>query len=59
MKKQISGWGKNIFVNTNISFPKNLSQLKRDIRKTVLQEVWEGHTVIVLSIHKIRLLQLN
>ena len=36
MKKQISGWGKNTFVNTNIFFPKNLSQLKNNIKKNCI-----------------------
>ena len=36
MKKQISGWGKNIFVKTNIFFPKNLSELKKNIRKNCI-----------------------
>ncbi len=36
MKKQISGWGKNIFVNTNVFFPKNLSQLKKIIKKNCI-----------------------
>ncbi len=33
MKKQISGWGKNISINSNIVFPENLNQLKRQIKK--------------------------
>ena len=36
MKKKISGWGKNTFVNTNISFPKNLSQLKKSIKASCI-----------------------
>ena len=36
MKKQISGWGKNTFVNSNIFFPKNLSQLKKNIKRNCI-----------------------
>ena len=36
MKKQISGWGKNTFVNTNVFFPKNLRQLKNNIKKNCI-----------------------
>lgn len=36
MKKQISGWGKNTFVNTNIFFPENLSQLRKNIKKSCI-----------------------
>ena len=36
MKKQISGWGKNISSNVNISFPKNLNQLKKKIKKNCI-----------------------
>ena len=36
MKKQISGWGKNTFVNSNIFFPKNLTQLKKNIKKNCI-----------------------
>ena len=33
MKRQLSGWGKNILINTNVFFPKNLSELKRNIKQ--------------------------
>tara|TARA_B100000676_G_C18031383_1_gene818928 strand:+ start:393 stop:1694 length:1302 start_codon:yes stop_codon:yes gene_type:complete len=36
MKKQISGWGRNTIVSTNIFFPKNLSQLKKNIKKSCI-----------------------
>ena len=36
MKKQISGWGKNTFVKTNIFFPKNLSELKKNIKNNCI-----------------------
>jgi decaprenylphospho-beta-D-ribofuranose 2-oxidase len=33
MKNYISGWGRNIFSIANISYPKNLKQLKKKIKK--------------------------
>lgn len=32
MKKRLSGWGKNILINTNIFYPKNLYELKRNMQ---------------------------
>ena len=36
MKKKISGWGKNIASYANISFPKNLKELKKEIKKNCI-----------------------
>ena len=47
MKKIISGWGRNTPSESNISFPKNLKELKKEIKKIVLLEVSVGPTVIV------------
>ena len=33
MKKRISGWGRNTASDANISFPKNLKELKKEIKK--------------------------
>jgi decaprenylphospho-beta-D-ribofuranose 2-oxidase len=36
MKKKISGWGRNITSDVNISFPKNLKELKKEIKKNCI-----------------------
>ena len=36
MKNRISGWGKNTFANTNIFFPKNINELKKNIKKSCI-----------------------
>ena len=36
MKKRISGWGRNIASDANISFPKNLKELKKEIKKNCI-----------------------
>ena len=36
MKKYISGWGRNILSEANISYPKNLNQLKKKIKKNCI-----------------------
>jgi len=36
MKKKISGWGRNTASNANISFPKNLKELKKEIKKNCI-----------------------
>ena len=36
MKKRVSGWGRNTASDVNISFPKNLKELKRDIKKNCI-----------------------
>ena len=36
MKKKISGWGRNIVSDVNISFPKNLKELKKEIKKNCI-----------------------
>ena len=36
MKKRISGWGRNTASYANISFPKNLKELKKDIKKNCI-----------------------
>ena len=36
MKNYISGWGRNIFSIVNISYPKNLKQLKKKIKKNCI-----------------------
>ena len=48
MKKIISGWGRNTASDVNISFPKNLKELKKEIKKIVLLEVLVDPTVTVL-----------
>ncbi|MDC0955999.1 FAD-binding oxidoreductase [Candidatus Pelagibacter sp.] len=36
MKKRISGWGRNTASDANISFPKNLKELKKEIKKNCI-----------------------
>ena len=36
MKKRISGWGRNTVSEANISFPKNLKELKKEIKKNCI-----------------------
>lgn len=36
MKKKISGWGRNTALDANISFPKNLKELKKEIKKNCI-----------------------
>jgi decaprenylphospho-beta-D-ribofuranose 2-oxidase len=36
MKKRISGWGRNTVSDANISFPKNLKELKKEIKKNCI-----------------------
>ena len=36
MKKRISGWGRNTAIVANISFPKNLKELKKEIKKNCI-----------------------
>jgi len=36
MKKRISGWGRNTALDANISFPKNLKELKKEIKKNCI-----------------------
>ena len=36
MKKNISGWGRNIAANANISYPKNLFELKKELKKNCI-----------------------
>jgi hypothetical protein len=36
MKKRISGWGRNTASYANISFPKNLKELKKEIKKNCI-----------------------
>lgn len=36
MKKRISGWGRNIALDANVSFPKSLKELKKDIKKNCI-----------------------
>ena len=36
MKKKISGWGRNTVSDVNISFPKNLKELKKEIKKNCI-----------------------
>ena len=36
MKKKISGWGRNIASHANISFPKNLKELKKEVKKNCI-----------------------
>ena len=36
MKKNISGWGRNIAANANISYPKKLFELKKELKKNCI-----------------------
>ena len=36
MKKRISGWGRNTASNAKISFPENLKELKKEIKKNCI-----------------------
>ena len=63
MKNRISGWGKNTFVNTNIFFPKNISELKKNIKKSCIARglgrsygdcsINSSNTIITTSLKKI------
>ena len=63
MKKQISGWGKNTIINTNVYFPKNLDQLKKNIKKDCIarglgrsygdSSINPKHTIVTTNLKKI------
>ena len=36
MKKLVSGWGKNILTNSNVFFPRNLNELKKNSKKNCI-----------------------
>ena len=36
MQKKISGWGRNILVNTNVFIQKNLKKQKKNIKKNCI-----------------------
>ena len=63
MKKKISGWGRNTAFNTNISFPKNLNELKKEIKKNCIarglgrsygdSSIQPNKTIITTNLNKI------
>ena len=63
MKKQLSGWGKNTLINTNIFFPKNLSELKKNSKNKCIarglgrsygdSSIHQSKTIITTNLKKI------
>jgi len=63
MKKRISGWGRNTASDTNISFPKNFEELKKEIKKNCIarglgrsygdSSIQPNKTVITTKLNKI------
>jgi|TARA_B110000027_G_C16120355_1_gene302500 hypothetical protein len=63
MKKQLSGWGKNTLINTNIFFPKNLAELKKNSKNKCIarglgrsygdSSIHQSKTIITTNLKKI------